>query len=168
MDTAISVLGVVAIVLAIVFAIGALSFLIFARKFLKKLDMHITQVTSDLHAIKEQSVDFMADAHKLVKKANNIADTIEDLKQPIADSIDNIKVVSGEAKGILTIAREKTEEFSFGLKSITDSLYEGYMRVVQPIQKVSAIVSQVRKGANKMGEIFTKRKKKKQQAETQS
>ncbi len=159
MEMAISVLGIVAIALAIVLIGVVISLLLFAKKFLKNLDANVAQVTKDIHSIKEQSVDFMFDMHKFIKKANNIADTIEDLKQPIAESIDNIKQVSGEAKGILTIARGKTEEFAYGLKSITDSLYEGYMRVVQPVQKISAIISQISQGASKVTEIFNRFKK---------
>ena len=162
METAISVLALVAIGLGIVLIIVVIFFITFAKKVLQNLDSNIGQVTKDIHSIKEQSVDFMFDVHKFIKKANNIAETIEELKQPMIESIDNIKHVSREAKGILHVAKGKTEEFAYGLKSITDSLYEGYMRVVQPIQRISTIISQVSKGASKMSEIFKKKKEKHQ------
>lgn len=141
MEIAINILAIVAIALSLILIITFISFIAAAKKFIGNLDRNVHKITKDIHTIKDQSSVFIDDVGTFFRRANNIAETLEDMSDPALESIQNIKIASDEAKSIVSIAKNKTEELTHGLRSVTDSIYEAYMRVVQPVQRVVRAVT---------------------------
>lgn len=161
MEQLITILALIAIGFVLVLIGVTISLLLVAKRVLRNVDKNFDQVTKDVHAIKEQSVEFMNEVNIFLKKATHVAEAIEEMHDPLMESITNLKLVSKEARSLLMTAKDKTQEFAYGIKSITDSVYEGYIRVVQPISKVITIVQKIAQGAEKIGGIIKRKEKKK-------
>ncbi|OYT15504.1 MAG: hypothetical protein B7C24_12750, partial [Bacteroidetes bacterium 4572_77] len=157
MDLATSILAIIAIALAIVFVIVVISFIIVLRRFIRNLDNKVGVITKDIHVLKEQAVDFMYDTTIFIKKATVIADALDDMRGPAMEAINNLKDVSYETKAIVHIAKNKTENFADGIQSITNSMYDGYMKVLRPIQRIATVTSNFVNIFNKVDIYETKR-----------